>query len=307
MAFLSLPTKYNDIRPHHYIVLYGTCYIVGNIITSTNIITTITKKSQDYGSDIFNVYSTKLYNLLSEVMEQCIPLVYTGYIPDFIIRWGIRIQLRSHLKELSLGGNVEQQLINKQLIVSELYDMPIAIDTKLANEQHYEVPTKFYDLCLGPRKKYSSGYWKDGTSTNSKTNLLMNFEQSEIGMLEIYCKRCNIYDGMKIVDLGCGWGSFTLYVIEKYPNCIITSISNSQSQREYIYKTAALRQLNIQNINIITVRLYYIVCFVFLFNKRVYSFCFKVRLLFYCSFFSQYLLTCIYLSLYYLLLSLFYV
>jgi Mycolic acid cyclopropane synthetase len=241
LSSLSLPQKYDEIRPHHYIILYGTCFMIGNIISSSQMLSFLSKNG------IWNGYKTKLYRFLSEFTERCIPLIYSGMIPDFIIRWGIRMKLRSHLHEC-YHQNVEEQLWMKQQIVSELHEMPIAIETIAANQQHYEVPTKFYDLCLGPCKKYSSGYWKQPPITTS-------FEQSEVDMLELYCIRANIQDGMKIVDLGCGWGSLTLYIIEKFPNCIITSISNSQSQREYIYKTAASRQLNIQNINVITVRI----------------------------------------------------
>ena len=121
--------------------------------------------------------------------------------------------------------------------------MPIAIATDEANEQHYEVPAKFYDLCLGPRKKYSSGWWPNPDTT---------FEESEVAMLEKYCEHAGVKDGMSIVDLGCGWGSLTLHLAERYPNAKITGISNSNSQREYIYATARSRGYNVDNITIIT-------------------------------------------------------
>jgi len=165
-----------------------------------------------------------------------------GLVPDFIIRWGIRIQLYDHLNILK-AETVQEELGQKLQIVSTLKTMPIAIDTDLANQQHYEVPAKFYDLCLGPRKKYSSGLWKEPSTT---------FEESEIAMLEHYCTLANVQDGMKIVDLGCGWGSLTLHLAERYPNAKITGISNSHSQREYILKTAAERGYNVGNITIIT-------------------------------------------------------
>jgi cyclopropane-fatty-acyl-phospholipid synthase len=87
--------------------------------------------------------------------------------------------------------------------------------------------------------------WPDATTT---------FEESEIHMLDLYCERAGVRDGMKIVDLGCGWGSLTLHLAKKYPNAQITAISNSHSQREYIYNQAERRCLNVKNINIITVR-----------------------------------------------------
>ena len=110
-------------------------------------------------------------------------------------------------------------------------------------DQHYEVPAKFYDICLGPRKKYSSGLWPSPDTT---------FEESEVAMLEKYCDIAGVQDGMQIVDLGCGWGSLTLHLAERYPNCKITSISNSSSQREYILSTAEQRGYNVQNITVVT-------------------------------------------------------
>jgi len=131
----------------------------------------------------------------------------------------------------------------KMEIVRQLKTMPVAINTTEANDQHYEVPSAFYDLALGPRKKYSSGLWPSPSTT---------FEESEKAMLDLYCDRAQLEDGMKIVDLGCGWGSLTLHLAEKYPNSTITGISNSHSQREYILKTAEERNLKVQNITIVT-------------------------------------------------------
>jgi hypothetical protein len=111
---------------------------------------------------------------------------------------------RDHLNILASDG-AEQELDQKLAIVHKLKTMPIAIATDDANEQHYEVPAKFYDLCLGPRKKYSSGLWPSPSTT---------FEESEIAMLEKYCVHAGIKDGMNIVDLGCGWGSLTLHLAE---------------------------------------------------------------------------------------------
>jgi len=143
--------------------------------------------------------------------------------------------LKSETAEADLAGKIE--------IVHELNTMPIAINTSEANEQHYEVPAAFYDLSLGPRKKYSSGLWLTKDTT---------FEESEVAMLELYCERAELEDGMKVVDLGCGWGSLTLFLAEKYPNSKITGISNSNSQREYIMNTAKERGLNVDNIKIVT-------------------------------------------------------
>ncbi len=133
--------------------------------------------------------------------------------------------------------------------------MPIAIETDLANEQHYEVPARFYDLCLGPNKKYSSGLWPFAASSMGKGRGMTwddSLQRSEEAMLDLYMERAQIVDGMKIVDLGCGWGSLTLHIAKHFPNCQITSISNSNSQREYILNTARDRGYKVENIRVIT-------------------------------------------------------
>lgn len=219
----SVPKKYYEVRPHHLAVGYA----IFSVLSS---------------SKIYRKISDGILSLLSGLSDYGIPLVYKGIIPDFVIRWGIRVRCRDHLNTLRAEGAV-QELDQKLQIVNKLKTMPIAIATDEANEQHYEVPAKFYDLCLGPRKKYSSGYWPKPDTT---------FEESEIAMLDKYCDLAGVVDGMKIVDLGCGWGSLTLHLAEKFPNAKITGISNSSSQREYILSTAKSRGYNVDNITIIT-------------------------------------------------------
>ena len=226
-SLLVIPKDYGEVRPHHLVVLYTAWTLTSN--------SKLCKKIHD-----------KILSVLSNFAEKCIPLIHAGLIPDFVIRFGIRLQLRDHLAQLA-AVNVQQELASKLQIVKQLHTMPIAIETNAPNEQHYEVPAKFYDLSLGPRKKYSSGLWPTPKTT---------FEESEVKMLELYCERANVKDGMKIVDLGCGWGSLTLHLAERYPNCRITGISNSHSQREYILKTAKERGYNVKNISIVTVSVY---------------------------------------------------
>jgi cyclopropane-fatty-acyl-phospholipid synthase len=192
---------------------------------------------------LFDHVGRRLTLALSNWSEAGLRLVYKGLVPDFIIRWGIRQQLKGRLLELE-KSDVETDLVSKMQIVEGLQNMPVAIETQAANEQHYEVPTEFYTECLGPLKKYSSGYWPSRETT---------FAESELHMLDLYCQRAGVKDGMKIVDLGCGWGSLTLYLASRYPNCQITGISNSHSQREYIMEQARVRGLKVDNIQIITV------------------------------------------------------
>lgn len=218
-----IPTTYDGVRPHHLMVLY-TAFAY---LKSTKLHKSITDG---------------ILNVTSKSTDLFIPLVYSGLIPDYFIRLGIRIRLSDHLALLK-QEEVEVDHATKMNIVKELGDMPTAINTDEANEQHYEVPAAFYDLSLGPRKKYSSGLWAKSDTT---------FEESEVTMLDLYCERAQLVDGMKIVDLGCGWGSLSFHLLEKYPNSKITGISNSHSQREYILRTAKDRGLNVENINIVT-------------------------------------------------------
>mmetsp|Transcript_670 Transcript_670/g.1600 ORF Transcript_670/g.1600 Transcript_670/m.1600 type:complete len:405 (-) Transcript_670:370-1584(-) len=223
LSILPSSNRYGDVRPHHLVLGYA---LLGCVTASK----------------VYKKLSGRVLNMLSDLSESCIPLIHMGLIPDFVVRWGIRLQLRDHLNILASEG-ATQELDKKLAIVQKLKTMPIAIATNEANDQHYEVPAKFYDLCLGPRKKYSSGLWPTKDCT---------FEESEVAMLQKYCEHAGVVDGMKIVDLGCGWGSLTLHLAENYPNAKITGISNSSSQREYILKTARERGFNVENITIIT-------------------------------------------------------
>jgi len=173
--------SYDSVRPHHLLGFYAAYRLVS-------------------ASGLVDRVSNCLLNKISTLSDALIPLIHRGLIPDFLIRFGIRLRLRNHLILLQ-DANVEAELSTKMAIVEQLTNMPIAIETAAANEQHYEVPSTFYDLCLGPAKKYSSGLWLDKTTT---------FAESEQAMLALYCERAGVTDGMHIVDLGCGWGSLTL-------------------------------------------------------------------------------------------------
>ncbi|HSH92808.1 MAG TPA: cyclopropane-fatty-acyl-phospholipid synthase family protein [Roseimicrobium sp.] len=160
--------------------------------------------------------------------------------PDFLLRIGIRRLLAQRLMEEDKGGLEARQAYLLKL-VEELRNSPIAIDTAAANEQHYEVPTRFYQLCLGARLKYSGAYWPEGVTT---------LNEAEERMLALSCERAQIADGQEILELGCGWGSMTLWIAEKYPNARITGVSNSRTQKLHIDAEAARRGL--KNVSIIT-------------------------------------------------------
>ena len=167
-------------------------------------------------------------------------LLAKNLLPDPVIRIGIRNLLSKKLREEDLG-DVEKQQAALQAFVDSLKKLPIAIKTAAANEQHYEVPTEFFKLVLGPRMKYSSGYWPKPDTT---------FAESEEIMLALTCERAALEDGQDVLELGCGWGSLTLWIAEKFPGSRITGVSNSATQRAYIEGEAARRGLT--NVQILT-------------------------------------------------------
>jgi cyclopropane-fatty-acyl-phospholipid synthase len=167
-------------------------------------------------------------------------LIESGLIPDFLVRAAIRQMLKARLQHEDRGDD-EANRAAKLAFVDEMKRSPIALRTDSANAQHYEVPAEFFELVLGPRRKYSSAFFPDKCDS-----LLL----AEVHMLRLTCERAQISDGQEILELGCGWGSLTLYIAEHFPKSRITGVSNSASQREYILATAAIR--GHRNLSILT-------------------------------------------------------
>lgn len=170
---------------------------------------------------------------------------YTGIleknlVPDVLIRSGIRKLLKQRLRDENKGDQEAQQKHHEQ-ILKLLCESPIAVETNAANEQHYEVPTEFYQVVLGKHLKYSSGYWKEGQN---------DFNQSEADMLDLTCERAELKNGQQVLELGCGWGSLSLFMAARFPGSKITGVSNSRTQKEFIDAQARKRGLN--NLSIIT-------------------------------------------------------
>jgi cyclopropane-fatty-acyl-phospholipid synthase len=167
-------------------------------------------------------------------------LLEADLLPDALIRLGIRRLLANTLREKSRPG-VEDQRAALLDHVADLKRRGIAEQTRAANEQHYEVPTRFYELCLGRNLKYSSGLWSPGVTT---------LDEAEETMLALTCERADLLDGQRILELGCGWGSLSLYMAGKFPASRITAVSNSRTQKEHIDATAAARGLH--NLSVVT-------------------------------------------------------
>jgi cyclopropane-fatty-acyl-phospholipid synthase len=166
--------------------------------------------------------------------------VEQGRVPDRVIRLGIQRLLRVRLAELHDGDPAAAAALT-EAFVAEMREAPIAPSPEKANAQHYEVPAAFFSAVLGPHRKYSSCLWPDGDAT---------LEEAEAAALEATCQRAGLADGQRILELGCGWGSLTLWMAERYPRSRITAISNSNSQREFIEREAARRSLG--NIELLT-------------------------------------------------------
>jgi Cyclopropane fatty acid synthase and related methyltransferases len=137
-----------------------------------------------------------------------------GLVPDAALRAGIRRLCAQRLHEESEGG-IEGQSARFSRRIAELADSPLALHTDAANRQHYEVPAAFFQACLGKRLKYSSCYYPTGRET---------LDQAEDAMLELYGQRAGLADGQQILELGCGWGSLTLWMAERYPQASITAV-----------------------------------------------------------------------------------
>ncbi|ONI33134.1 hypothetical protein PRUPE_1G407700 [Prunus persica] len=160
-------------------------------------------------------------------------------LPDAVVRRLTRLLLASRLRS-GYKPTSELQLSDLLQFVQSLKEMPIAIKTDDPKAQHYEVPTSFFKIVLGKNLKYSCYYFTDGSST---------LEEAEKAMLELYCERSQIKNGHTVLDVGCGWGSLSLYIAQKYSNCKVTGICNSTTQKAFIEEQC--RNLQLRNVEII--------------------------------------------------------
>jgi cyclopropane-fatty-acyl-phospholipid synthase len=165
-----------------------------------------------------------------------VSLAESGRLPDAAVRWGMRRVIEARLRS-------QRQITSEDRLRlrQEAWSGPIALSTDVANQQHYEVPSAFFELVLGARLKYSSAYWPDEATA---------LDDAELAMLDLYSDRAGLADGQAILDLGCGWGSFSLWAAEQFPNSQVVGVSNSHSQAARITQVAANRGLS--NIEVVT-------------------------------------------------------
>ncbi|NIK39546.1 cyclopropane-fatty-acyl-phospholipid synthase [Xanthomonas arboricola] len=167
-------------------------------------------------------------------------LAESGVLPDAALRYGIRRLCAQRLRDERTGG-ADASGERQRAFIDSLRASAIAIETDAANRQHYELPPQFFTLCLGHRLKYSSCYW-DATTPD--------LDAAEERMLALYGERAELADGQRILELGCGWGSLTLWMAERYPGATITAVSNSRPQRAHILEQCRVRGLS--NVQVIT-------------------------------------------------------
>src|SRR5271165_4881661 len=188
-----------------------------------------------------NISVTDVYDLPQEQPATgLLGLAERGVLPDALVRHGIRRMCAQRLREETAGG-LDRQAARFTGRIEMLRESPVAIHTAAANAQHYELPPAFFELCLGKRLKYSSCYYTRGDES---------LDEAEVAMLELYGERAQLKDGQSILELGCGWGSLTLWMAERYPNAKIVAVSNSNQPREFI--ESQCRQRRLLNVRVIT-------------------------------------------------------
>lgn len=157
-------------------------------------------------------------------------------LPDVMVRAGIAaLCSRSALK--LADGNADSDAA----FAREMAKRAIAESTEAANAQHYEVPAEFFALVLGPNRKYSSCFYKTREST---------LQEAEEEALRQTVERAGLSDGQSVLELGCGWGSLSLWMARQFPKSHIVALSNSHSQRDYIERMAIARGLH--NLTVVT-------------------------------------------------------
>lgn len=178
--------------------------------------------------------------MMMSIRAKLFELADRGALPDFVIRAAVRKLSERTSRNARCGDPLER---DKRIAawIAEMDASPVALAPVESNEQHYEVPSAFFEQVLGPRRKYSSAYWTNDTTT---------LEQAEDNALRQSCVHAELADGQKILELGCGWGSLTLFMAALYPNAQITAVSYSRTQRETILNLAHERGLT--NIDVIT-------------------------------------------------------
>lgn len=177
---------------------------------------------------------------MSAAQRLAINWIEQGLVPDAVVRRGIRRLCERRLAEID-ADDAGAAARRTEAFIREMERSPIALSPELANDQHYEVMADFFALVLGPHLKYSSAYWPQGVN---------DLGAAEAAALEETCAHAGLEEGQEVLELGCGWGSLTLFMAARYRSSRITAVSNSRSQRAYIEIEARRRGLD--NVRVLT-------------------------------------------------------
>jgi cyclopropane-fatty-acyl-phospholipid synthase len=170
------------------------------------------------------------------LIASAINVVERAPLPDSFLRMGVTYLVGRTRERLSAAPVSAVDAFS-----ADMARYPIAIHTSEANAQHYEVPARFFELTLGPRRKYSCCYYDRFDTT---------LAEAELRALEETARHAGLADGQRILELGCGWGSLSLFMARNYPKASITAVSNSQSQRAHIESEA--KRLGVANLRVVT-------------------------------------------------------
>lgn len=187
-----------------------------------------------------NTHTDTLELAIDQPATGLLGLAERGLLPDVLLRAGIRRLCAQRLREEHVDDPAAAARRNARLI-DDLRKSPVAIHTDAANRQHYELPPEFFRQCLGPRLKYSGCYYPTGSES---------LGEAEAAMLSLYGERAELADGQDILELGCGWGSLTLWMAEQFPQSRITAVSNSSTQRKFI--ESRCRERGFTNVRVVT-------------------------------------------------------
>ena len=173
-------------------------------------------------------------------MKAAFDLAERNLLPRPLLRWGIRRLVRGRLASERRRYAPDRDAVLAEW-AAEMRESPVALVPDAANAQHYEVPAAFFERVLGPRLKYSACLFERPGAT---------LAEAEEAMLALTCERADLRDGQSVLELGCGWGSLTLWMAERYPSSRITAVSNSSSQRDFVLARA--RERGLANVGVLT-------------------------------------------------------
>jgi cyclopropane-fatty-acyl-phospholipid synthase len=167
-------------------------------------------------------------------MDKTLRLAESGQVPDPLVREGIRMLLRQREASMEADGAHPDFL-------QSLEEGSVAIAPPEDHVPHIELPPAFFEQFLGPRMKHSCCLFPNDDET---------LAAAEAAMLRLSCARAGIVDGMDVLELGCGWGSLSLWMAEHYPACRITAVSGTDRQRGFVEERA--RRHGLTNLTVIT-------------------------------------------------------